>query len=194
MKFTQVCIPTPCWLHVSNRWEEVWILDSEVKNNQKIGQKYRERYYNCVTVKKNSGKSFDEKMEESKPVIRCGTQSDNITYLIYDTGHLIKKKTRILRTCQQRNFPKNDGKSKWSIRYFLWILDISSLICLAFLLNLKKWMGCLITPFEICFHIWIFEPPWFIILQKREIADGKKSSSDLRNWQILNTKMPSSKN
>ena len=31
---TQVCIPTPCWLHVSNISEEVWILDDEVQENR----------------------------------------------------------------------------------------------------------------------------------------------------------------
>ena len=36
-------------------------------------------------------------------------------------------------------------------------------------------MGCLEMAFEICCKILTLEPPWLVILLKREVATGRKS-------------------
>ena len=98
----------------------------------------------------------------------------SIACLTGDTDHLIKKNPNSAKHVNSVVM-KNRKWGKQTVNQ-LFPLEISSRICFAFLLNFKKGIGCLITPFEICFNIWIFEPPWFIILRKREIADGRKSS------------------
>ena len=80
----------------------------------------------------------------------------SIACLTSDTDHLIKKNPNSPKHVNSEKYEKTMmGKANDQ----LFPLEISSLICFAFLLNFKKGIGCLITPFEICFNTWISEPP-----------------------------------